>query len=538
MLIIIGSTYAYYSINSEEGSTEVDINTKLLAIEFSDGPEINFEGLLPGATIIKTFSVENTGNVINYYNVYINDVLNELTRTSDLVYTLTSTNNGGNITTTNYPTENKKLLSNIEIDSGVTQEYTLTITYLNQNANQSVDMNSNITGTLNITDGVETYNLAGYAYNEDNVLLTSGFVEVHSDVIRVPINNDGSFIIHNVPVGSHSLMIYNNNEELVSEDNFNLSTSNKVEVSNNTINNELTNKTLLLNLKKNTTTDIEISLLNNKKTVTFIVNNGTVNEKIKISNYNDSINVNATPNNGMGFRRINCTNNQTATHSDGIITVSNITDNTVCTIDFAIIPCTVSDDVNGNTIADIGDEITCGTESFYVTNNTGDNIKMLTKYNLYVGTRNGYMTYDNTTGIQDSKMKGFEYPGGNHEGVTQFSTDSCHGTYYTDYTGSKIEQYVNNYSEYLKNTLNIPNTATLITKEEMLALGCTSQSCTPSAYTFLNTTSYWLLPTGIGSGDQNRYVPAIRKSGFDNANVVMSKYYGVRPLIIISKNLV
>ena len=33
---------------------------------------------------------------------------------------------------------------------------------------------------------------------------------------------------------------------------------------------------------------------------------------------------------------------------------------------------------------DIGDEIACGTEHFYVIDNDGTNTKMLAKYNLYV----------------------------------------------------------------------------------------------------------------------------------------------------------
>ena len=43
--------------------------------------------------------------------------------------------------------------------------------------------------------------------------------------------------------------------------------------------------------------------------------------------------------------------------------------------------CTI---VSGNGTT-IGDEISCGTEHFYVIENNDDNVTMMSKYNLYVG---------------------------------------------------------------------------------------------------------------------------------------------------------
>ncbi len=44
----------------------------------------------------------------------------------------------------------------------------------------------------------------------------------------------------------------------------------------------------------------------------------------------------------------------------------------------------------------IGDEIQCGTESFYVLSNDGENIEMLAKYNLYVGSTYYKVEFDQT----------------------------------------------------------------------------------------------------------------------------------------------
>ncbi len=56
----------------------------------------------------------------------------------------------------------------------------------------------------------------------------------------------------------------------------------------------------------------------------------------------------------------------------------------------------------------IGDEIACGTEHFYVIESKDDNIKMLSKYNLYVGNNYNKIKLDiNTTYIQAKCTNGW-----------------------------------------------------------------------------------------------------------------------------------
>ena len=43
---------------------------------------------------------------------------------------------------------------------------------------------------------------------------------------------------------------------------------------------------------------------------------------------------------------------------------------------------------------DIGDEIKCGTESFYIVSNDGENLSVLAKYNLFVGDKINFIKYD------------------------------------------------------------------------------------------------------------------------------------------------
>lgn len=91
--------------------------------------------------------------------------------------------------------------------------------------------------------------------------------------------------------------------------------------------------------------------------------------------------------------------------------------------------------VKGNG-TDIGDVITCGGEEFYVISNDGTNIKMLAKYNLYVGNyRNaddtGYTMHSynesEATGIQHSSMKAGGNSNGKTEGITYYSSSETKG---------------------------------------------------------------------------------------------------------------
>ncbi len=59
--------------------------------------------------------------------------------------------------------------------------------------------------------------------------------------------------------------------------------------------------------------------------------------------------------------------------------------------------CTVISGTGSN----IGDEIACGTEHFYVLDNDGSNIKMLAKYNLYVGADFSKISVDSNTYVYE-----------------------------------------------------------------------------------------------------------------------------------------
>lgn len=149
--LVIGLSYAYFSATvTNTNKTETVIKTKELAITFTGGTEINASSIIPGESFTKTFTVENksTSNVI--YNIYLEDIINEFN--SDLVYVLKKGTTTA-IEEKALPTtkDGKTYIKNsIPIAPGVTDSYTLTVTYLYTEEDQNAYQGSRFSATLGI----------------------------------------------------------------------------------------------------------------------------------------------------------------------------------------------------------------------------------------------------------------------------------------------------------------------------------------------------------------------------------------------------
>ena len=196
-----------------------------------------------------------------------------------------------------------------------------------------------------------------------------------------------------------------------------------------------------------------------------------------------------------------------------------------------------------------GNEVCIKNECFYVISSTDTTVTMLAKYNLHVGSRVdedldlgwGYIVtpLSNPTGIQDETAKGFDWDNENDLeaypfiGTTAFSSASQKGTNYSDYSGSIVEGYVNNYNSYLITQGVTPIEARLITKDELIGLGCSEddRSCS-EAPSWVYATSYW-----SGSADDSYDVWYVYSDGNFYLSTCDNDYiFGVRPVIIISKS--
>lgn len=189
---------------------------------------------------------------------------------------------------------------------------------------------------------------------------------------------------------------------------------------------------------------------------------------------------------------------------------------------------TITEDNDNNGEVSKGDLITLDTESFYVYDIDGDNVKAISQYNLLVGSYN----VTNPTGLQDATALGYK------SGVIIVGTVAYDSTspYSNVYETSEIKPYVDAYKTKLEELNGNISEVRLITKEELEALGCDSSNYTcSSAPSYIYSTSYWTMSPYVGS---DRYSWDVRSYGdFGNDLVSVDNAFGVRPVIEISKSL-
>ena len=184
----------------------------------------------------------------------------------------------------------------------------------------------------------------------------------------------------------------------------------------------------------------------------------------------------------------------------------------------------VSGDINTE-----GSIVAIGNEQFYVYGKENGNVKLLSMYNLRVGNsvdeKRIVTPLINPTGIQDRDAIGYVVGNYSAIGTTAFSNSN------TEYSGSIVEGYINNYKTYLENMGTNISQARLITKAELETLGCSSggNSCL-SAPNWVYSTSYW---SGTGAGDGLRIWYLYNNGHFGRGKYLDDYDVGVRPVIEI-----
>ena len=206
--------------------------------------------------------------------------------------------------------------------------------------------------------------------------------------------------------------------------------------------------------------------------------------------------------------------------------------------------------VANGSIEDIGTVVTIGSEQFYTIGTEGDNVKLLSMYNLNVGNKVTSVDLNadavtmvpitNPTRLQSSDAIGGKIDSdGNYAlpwiGTVAFATEDKHGTNYSDYSGSLIETYVNDYEVAIEAMGVNVESARLITKDELVnTLGCNKSeyTCTGSAYPWIYGTTYW---SGSAYNTSDIWV-VLSHGGFGYFKFDSDDDAGVRPVIVISKS--
>ena len=181
-----------------------------------------------------------------------------------------------------------------------------------------------------------------------------------------------------------------------------------------------------------------------------------------------------------------------------------------------------------------GTIVTIGDQQFYTIGTEGDNVKLLSMFNLYVGGEynNGWTAYgDEATGKQDQNMLGWVSGQSIRKGTTAFSNTG------TAYAGSIVEGYVNAYKTIIEEDYGVPvEVARLISYDELTdseTFACVEWDSCSDKYPWIYSTSYW-----SGSDLISDYVWYVFSDGyFDYFTFRSDNDFGVRPVIIISKSL-
>ena len=151
VLVLGGVSYAFYSARIKENNkTETVIKTNELTIKYTGTQEINVDNIVPGDSMAKTFTVENTSNVSVTYNIYLENITNEFNE--DLVYTLKEENNEI-IKEEVLPTSSDKksyLITDVEIKSQEVKQYEMTVEFKYSDKDQNKLQGKKFNATLGI----------------------------------------------------------------------------------------------------------------------------------------------------------------------------------------------------------------------------------------------------------------------------------------------------------------------------------------------------------------------------------------------------
>ncbi len=170
VITITATSYAYFTANvSGTGQNNV-VTTTSLEIEFSDGPQVSLNNALPGTSVEKTFKIENKGSGDTTYDVYMSDLINTFADKSDLVYTLTSSDGGANISETQVPDVNTKIVQNQLLRENEEHNYVLRITFKETNDNQDDNKGKEFSVTIRVNEEKEATKPAVVVIKEKDVV--------------------------------------------------------------------------------------------------------------------------------------------------------------------------------------------------------------------------------------------------------------------------------------------------------------------------------------------------------------------------------
>ena len=178
LVVAIGVSLAYFGVTiiGNDTAKSNKVVTGNLELTFTDTNEISLDGMFPGDSIEKTISVKNTGSKDSSYNLIWTELNNGIIN-DELVIEATcvrlnssGTEEGTCAGIEETPISSKTLKKKISIETKVTHQYKLKITFIDTGKPQNYNKNKTFSGKLGISESADT---AIYC-NSNNSSLTQG----------------------------------------------------------------------------------------------------------------------------------------------------------------------------------------------------------------------------------------------------------------------------------------------------------------------------------------------------------------------------
>ena len=163
LVVVLSVTLAYFTTEIFGTGKDISLDSANLKITFSSGSgNISGVNIEPGwSSGASTFTVKNESNDTYKYNIVIKDLINTFVTKGFLLYKITSTDGGYNMSdfadVPKSSTQKDKVLAySVEIAKGATHTYNVEFKYENSSeVDQSDDMGKILSGTLFIEKGTE-----------------------------------------------------------------------------------------------------------------------------------------------------------------------------------------------------------------------------------------------------------------------------------------------------------------------------------------------------------------------------------------------
>ena len=200
-IFMIVSTYAYFSINVFGEGKKINLSTfdGNTDVVYTDTSNVSMVNAYTGEEITKTFTIKNKGDYDIYYDIRLENVVNNFENPDDLVYTIIEENNNGAYRKESIiPTSDETLASNIKIKKGMTHSYKMVITFLKTDMDQSNNMNKTFSSNINIVAS-SNVNVGEDLFAKDSLIkfIENNAISSINDVDLNDINNNGIYYTNN-----------------------------------------------------------------------------------------------------------------------------------------------------------------------------------------------------------------------------------------------------------------------------------------------------------------------------------------------------